>query len=458
MRIHRVGLGLGAAVLILAGSLVSAAPAVGADTTGIRINEVESSGGSPGDWVELTNTGAATVDLSGWVVKDNDDSHAYTVASGVTLAPGAFLALDVESAYGLGSSDSVRVYQGGTLVDSYAWTSHASTTYGRCADGTGSFVTTTTATKGAANACPPPAPVTWPGGTAVANADVTGFFGENLSGLSYQSASVVWAVKNGAGTLYRLVPNGSLWQADTTGGWSAGKALRYANGSGDPDAEGVVYTPDGVLVATERDNSHNGTSLQKILRYDPAGTASALSATAEWNLTADLPGTDANSGLEGIAWIPDSALTAAGFRDERTGAAYNPASYANHGTGVYFVGAEATGIVYAYALNLAGGTFTRIATIPSGLAAVMDLEYEASTGRLWAACDDTCSGRTATLTVNAAGKFATTATYNRPSGMSNYNNEGFALSPSCSGGSKQVLWSDDTDDKSHAIRSGTVNC
>lgn len=431
-----------------------------ADTAGVRINEVESSGGSPGDWVELTNTSATTVNLSGWVVTDNDNSHIFTIGSGVSLAPGAFVALDVDPVFGLGSSDSARLYQpGGTvLVDSYSWTSHAGTTYGRCADGTGSFVTTTASTKAAANACPPPPPATWPGGSAVSNADVAGFFGTNLSGLSYQDATVVWAVKNGPSTLYRLIPNGSQWQADTTNGWSAGKPLHYANGSGDPDAEGVVSTPDGIVVATERDNNNSGTSLLKVLRFDPAAAGSPLNAGAEWNLTADLPSTAANSGLEAISWVPDSALVAAGFRDEHTNSAYDPATYPGHGSGLYFVGVEATGAIYAYALNQSGGSYTRVATISSGQSSVMDLEFEPSTARLWAACDDTCSGRTTTLVVNAQGRFAVTATYNRPSGMSNYNNEGFAISPTCASGLKQMLWSDDSNDQSHALRSGTVSC
>ncbi|MBV1851228.1 lamin tail domain-containing protein [Catellatospora tritici] len=435
-------------------------PAAHADTTGVRINEVESSGGSPGDWVELTNTGTTAVDLTGWVVKDNDSSHAFTIASGVTLAPGAFVALDVDPVYGLGSADSARLYQpgGSTLVDSYTWSSHASTTYGRCADGTGAFTTTTAATKASANACPPPPPAAWPGGSAVANADNSGFFGTNLSGVAYENASVVWAVKNGPGKLYRLVPNGSLWQADTTDGWSAGKTLRYANGSGDPDAEAVVSTPDGVVVATERNNDSSGTSLLKVLRYAATGTATTLNATAEWNLTADLPSAAANSGLEAITWVPDSSLTAAGFRDEHTGALYDPSGYAGHGSGLYFVGLESNGVVYAYALNQAGGAFTRVATIASGQAAVMDLEWDPATGRLWAVCDDTCSGRATTLTVNAQGRFAVTNTYNRPTGMSNYNNEGFAIAPVCVSGAKQVLWSDDSNDSSHALRSGTLSC
>ncbi|GHJ49070.1 hypothetical protein Cs7R123_64120 [Catellatospora sp. TT07R-123] len=436
-----------------------AAPAFAA-TPSVRVNEVESSGGSPGDWVELVNTGTTAVDLSGWIVRDNDNSHAYTIASGTSLAVGAFLALDVESAYGLGSSDSARLYlaDGSTLVDSYTWTSHASTTYGRCADGTGAFTTTVAATKGAANSCPPPAPVTWPGGSAVAVADASNVFGTNLSGLSFSSSTVLWAVDNGPGKLYRLIPSGSTWIRDTATGWSSGKTLRYASGSGDPDAEGVVSTPDGLFVATERDNGSSGTSLPKILRYDTTSTATTINAAAEWNLKADLPSVDANSGLEGITWVPDSFLTAHGFFDEHTGAAYNPADYAGHGSGLFFVGLEANGTVYAYALTQSGGSFTRVATFGSGFSSVMELTYDAATGHLWSVCDNTCSGRTAILDVNAQGRFAVTATYNRPSGMSNYNNEGFAISPLCSSGSKQVVWSDDDNDGGHALRSGTLNC
>ncbi len=463
MRIHlRAGVRLSIAVLMGVVAVGAISPAAHAAATGVRINEVESSGGSPGDWIELTNTGTTTADLSGWVLKDNDNSHVYTIASGTSLAPGAFAAFDVDPVFGLGSSDSARLYQpgGSTLVDSYSWTSHASTTYGRCPDGIGALVTTAAPTKGAPNSCPPPPAGTWPGSTAVANADTASFFGSNLSGLSYQSTSIVWAVKNGPSTLYRLVPNGALWKADTANSFSAGKALHYANGTGDPDAEGVVYSPDGVVVSTERDNDNDGTSLLKVLRFDPNATGTSLTATAEWNLTGDLPAADPNSGLEGIAWVPDATLTAAGFHDDHTNALYNPSSYSDHGTGLYFVGSEATGTIYAYALNQSGGSFTRVATVASGLAAVMDLEWEPATGRLWAECDDTCSGRTATLVVNASGRFAVTATYNRPSGMSNYNNEGFAIAPqsACVSGVKPVLWSDDSNDKSHALRSGTLSC
>jgi hypothetical protein len=437
---------------------LSGGPASAQDPSTVRINEIESSGGSPGDWVEIVNTGTAAVDVSKWVVKDDDDSHSFKIPSGTSLAAGAFLALDVESSFGLGSSDSARLYTAGgtTLVDSYTWTSHATTTYGRCPDGTGAFTTTTAPTKAAANACAQPAGTTWPGDSAVTVADAANVFGTNLSGLSFESASVLRAVRNGPSTLYRLTPSGTTWQPTP----ASGQALHYADGSGDPDAEGVVVTPDGTFVSTERDNDNDSTSRPEILRFDAASTATSLNATGTWNLTADLPSLPANSGIEGISWIPDTFLTAHAFHDEHTGAAYDPASYPGHGGGLFFAGVEANGTVYAYALTQTGGGFTRVATITSALTGVMDLEFEPATGHLWAACDDTCQGHTTTLDLNAQGRFAVTHTYDRPAGMANYNNEGFAIAPqtACTGGHKPVLWSDDTDDGGHALRAGTLNC
>ncbi|WP_202512023.1 hypothetical protein [Streptomyces sp. SID3343] len=286
-------------------------------------------------------------------------------------------------------------------------------------------------------------------------------FGTNLSGLSFQGTGVLWAVRNGPGKLYRLVPgSGTTWRPDPAGGWSSGKSLHYRDGSGDLDAEGVVSTPDGLFVATERDNDDDESSLAKIVRFDTSSSAKSLNATAEWNLTADLPSVPANSGPEGIAWIPDTFLTAHAFRDERTGAAYNPAAYPDHGSGLFFVGLEDNGTIYAYALDRTGGGYTRIATVASGFPAVMDLEFEPATGHLWAACDDTCHGRTTTLDINAQGRLAVTATYDRPGGMPDYNNEGFAIAPqaACVAGHKPVVWADDDNDAKHALRAGTLPC
>ncbi|WP_020665088.1 esterase-like activity of phytase family protein [Amycolatopsis benzoatilytica] len=309
---------------------------------------------------------------------------------------------------------------------------------------------------GAAHAAPKS--TAWPGGSKVAVADGSGVFGKNLSGLSFESPQVLWAIDNGPSKLYRLVPDGAKWRPDTANGWGKGKSLHYPGGSGDPDTEGVVSTPDGVFASTERDNDNGDTSKPGILRFDTSGSGKSINATAEWDLTADLPSVDPNKGFEAIAWVPDSALTARKFRDERTKAVYDPAKYPNHGTGLYFAGLEANGKIYAYALDQSGKKYTRVATIDSGFSTIMDLEYEASTGHLWAECDNNCKGHTTTLDINANGTFAVSAEYDRPSGMSNYNNEGFAISPNCVNGSKQVVWSDDDNDDNHALRTGTLNC
>jgi hypothetical protein len=207
-------------------------------------------------------------------------------------------------------------------------------------------------------------------------------------------------------------------------------------------------------------------------------TDAALSATREWNLAADLatdvPTIGANAGLEGITWIPDADLVAQGFVDERTGAAYNPASYPNHGDGLFFVGLEANGSIYAYALDQNSGAVNRVATITSGFPSVMELEYDPATDLLWAVCDDTCEGRSALLSVAqkpvgaaaaaapaaAPGRFAVTAVLERPTGMPNVNNEGFAIAPNaqCTDGLKPAIWSDDNGTDGHSLRQGTIAC
>ncbi|HSY38117.1 MAG TPA: lamin tail domain-containing protein, partial [Polyangia bacterium] len=120
----------------------------------IVINEVESNGDPVGDWVELTNAGTTTADISGWKLKDDTDSHDFVVVpSGTSLAPGGFYRIYVFQTFGLGAPDMARLFDpAGNLVDSFSWTTHAVGTYGRCPDGTGPFVDSTP-TPGARNAC-----------------------------------------------------------------------------------------------------------------------------------------------------------------------------------------------------------------------------------------------------------------------------------------------------------------
>ena len=122
----------------------------------------------------------------------------------------------------------------------------------------------------------------------------------------------------------------------------------------------------------------------------------------------------ANLGIEAITWVPDSYLVANGFVDESTGAAYNPVAYPGHGTGLFFVGIEGTGNIYGYALDHMTGGFQRVATIASGNAGVMGLEFDRDVGHLWAYCDNTCGNRSSMLRVGATAASRSSASTTRP--------------------------------------------
>jgi hypothetical protein len=129
----------------------------------VHINEVESNGDTVhGDWVELYNTGSTTVSLSGAILTDSDPTHQFVVPSGTNVGSHKYVAFRVDDPavtgqFGLGSADAAKFYASGatpgttTPIDSYAWTAHAATTYGRNPDGTGAFQTTTASTYGAPN-------------------------------------------------------------------------------------------------------------------------------------------------------------------------------------------------------------------------------------------------------------------------------------------------------------------
>jgi hypothetical protein len=435
----------------------------------VKLNEVESNGGTPGDWVELINTGLGTVDVSGWGFKDNDDSRTFTIAAGTTLAPGAYLVLE-EAVFGLGlgGGDSARLYDAaGALVDSYVWTSHAVSTYGRCPNGEGDFVATTSS-KGAVNDCPldPNVPAPWPGAAEVLEVDPAGAYPADLSGLYYQpavapDAAALWGIINGEGRLHRLVQTGAQW-LPTAGDWATGKLVTYPSGTGRPDSEGVTKAEldaPGLYISTERNNDANGVSRLSVLRVDETFVGTPLVASHEWNLTAQLPVVGANLGLEAITWIPDGQLVELGFIDSNTGVTYDPADYADHGTGLFVVGVEGTGDLHVLALDHVANTATVIATVDSGHVGVMSLEYDCDNDLLWAGCDNTCGNQTTVLEV-VSGVLTITARFSPPAGLPQSNNEGFTFAPDaeCIDGVKRVFWSDDSNAFSHALRQGTIAC
>ncbi|MER6038451.1 lamin tail domain-containing protein [Streptomyces sp. NPDC001835] len=482
----------------------------------VRINEVTSDGS---DTVELYNGGTSAVGIGSWKYVDGDTAHSpvtisSSAPSATSIPAGGYVTFD--SALGLGDTDSLFLTDGnGTSVDSVVWaTGGAKPSDERCANGTGWFRTSATATPGSANSCtgnggggqtgrllggggaltsgctpeapsgtgPAPAGTSaWPGGLDVTITDnvcafttSTGPEGRDVSGLAFDPAnpSVLWAAKN-KNWLYKLVKSNGTWVPDPS--WSAtGKQIRFAGGSGQPDSEGVTVGGNGhVYVTSERDNADNTVPKDTIMEFDPAATGSTLTPLHQWDMTAQFPQLDtgskddANLGFEGVGYVPDSWLTANGWVDPLTGAPYNPADYPLHGSGLYAAGLEWDGTLHVYGLN-SDGTFTTFGAVATGKASVMDVTFDAGTQRIVATCDNTCGETHTFMKVDAAGRIVPDVTYTNPAVMPTDNLEGFAIAPpsTCVAGAREAVWSDDgihgfgsaSSSYGHALYSGTFPC
>ena len=528
-----------------------------AGVASVKVTEVEYNGS---EFVELTNTGTAAQDFTGWSF-DDDSRTANTVSlsafGSVAAGESVILAESADAAFrtewglkstvkviggnlaNLGRADEVNIFDStGTLVDrvtyndqaaagdpskgprtdtASAWVSTANLglnvfstwTRSTVADAEGSWASagafvgspgastlgtaTPTSVRDSSGPTPPvllctpeaasgtgavPAgAVAWPGSSTPAVADsqcawktTTGPEGRDISGLVFDKTdpSVLWAVKNKS-WVFKLTKQGGLWAAAP--GWTGGKQILFPSGTGEPDSEGMTIGPDGALyITTERDNANNSVPLNSVLRFDPNAVGTTLTATNQWNLTSEFPeltSGGANLGFEGVSFVPDSYLTANGFIDQSTGLTYRPSNYPLHGSGLYFAALENDGKLYAYTLN-SNNTFRRISVVSTGMAHVMDVQYDADAQRIWALCDNSCGVTSVLLKISGTGAFAVDKVYARPASLPNNNIEGFAISASstCSAGVKEVVWGDDgiygtgasSAGEGHALYSGTVNC
>jgi len=104
----------------------------------VVINEImykAANGADTDDWLELYNAGN-DIDISGWIIKDDDDSHIFTLPENTLISKNSYLVLcrdtvkfskyqpDVEKRignfdFGFGEDDAVRLYdKAGKLIDS----------------------------------------------------------------------------------------------------------------------------------------------------------------------------------------------------------------------------------------------------------------------------------------------------------------------------------------------------
>ena len=105
------------------------------------------------DWIELYNSQSVNQDLSGWIVKDDDNTHTFIVPSGIVVPSKGYWVLCGDTAafkqvypgvnnysgnisFGFGVKDQVRLYTlNGNIVDSVSYTNTAP--WPTDADGTG---------------------------------------------------------------------------------------------------------------------------------------------------------------------------------------------------------------------------------------------------------------------------------------------------------------------------------
>lgn len=134
-------------IFIQAGQTIEAIFAPSSDTATVVINEFmynASDNLNSDDWVEVHNANSNPIDLTNWVFKDSDDTHALVFPEPTVLAPGEYAVITRDSSlfrtvyshnarilgqmdFGLsGSSDQLRLFnQFGELVDSLQYFDYA---------------------------------------------------------------------------------------------------------------------------------------------------------------------------------------------------------------------------------------------------------------------------------------------------------------------------------------------
>ncbi len=312
-----------------------------------------------------------------------------------------------------------------------------------------------------------PDAVAWPTSDGVTTVDNQCEFitaqdptGNDMSSLVFSSdGSVLWGAQN-KNHVWKLVkdPITGKYLPATDDSWGNGKAITFAGTdptTSQPDDEGLTVGANGDLfVTSERDNANNNASKDEVLEYDPNAAGTTIAPVQQWDLTSEFvpsviaaTGDDANLGFEGVTFVPDSYLTAHGFHDQTMNKVYDPADYPSHGSGLFFLGLEKNGHVYAYALN-SDGTFNRVADIDTGIdgtSAIADLQFNADDQGIWLDCDNDCGVVDSLLRIDNHGNFTRVVSYDRPAGLPDNNLEGFAIAPASTAvnGQREVVWSDD---------------
>lgn len=414
----------------------------------IVVNEVESKDPSGGnDYAEIYNNTDQAIDISGWYILDNDPKHKkdskYTVKEGTSIPAKGFFVFEenVDFDFGLGDNDEVNLYdKEDKLVDKFSWQGHANGTYGRIPDGTGEIVDGK-ASKGRANTTEENVEkeidvetLNWPGIDEVKVLDETSIFDlKDLSGLDNHDGWI-YGVNNKEGrfVIFKIENDQVIF---APGFDNKGKAVKFIKDANDPkaagpDSEGITVDNKGrVYLAVERDNGDKNVNKNMILQVaDPFKDAKEMVADREWNITKLLPDVGANLGIETIEWVSFDNINGLLY-DQKNNKALDKKDYPNaYADGVFFVGMEANGHVYALILE-ENGKAEVISDIKTGLGGVMSMDFDTENNVLWANADNDYNNIHNIIQFNGSNN-PKIVHITAPKDMDiNLNNEGFVIDP-----------------------------
>ena len=426
----------------------------------VVVNEVESKDPSGGkDYAEIYNNTDQAIDISGWYILDNDPKNKkdskYTVKEGTSIPAKGFFVFEenVDFNFGLGGNDEVNLYdKEDKLVDKFAWQNHANGTYGRIPDGTGEIVDGK-ASKGRANTTEENVEkeidvetLNWPGIDEVKVLDETSIFDlKDLSGLDNHDGWI-YGVNNKEGRFIIFkVENDQVIFAP--GFDNKGKAVKFIKDANDPkaagpDSEGITVDNKGrVYLAVERDNGDKNVNKNMILQVaDPFKDAKEMVADREWNITKLLPDVGANLGIETIEWVSFDNINGLLY-DQKNNKALDKKDYPNaYADGVFFVGMEANGHVYALILE-ENGNAEVISDIKTGLGGVMSMDFDTENNVLWANADNDYNNIHNIIQFNGSNN-PKIVHVTAPKDMNiDLNNEGFMIDPKVSSeGLRSTYW------------------
>ncbi|RZJ35513.1 MAG: T9SS type A sorting domain-containing protein [Flavobacterium sp.] len=175
----------------------------------------------------------------------------------------------------------------------------------------------------------------------------------------------------------------------------------------------------------------------EIRKFNHNNSFSSISLSRHWNLlAAPSPMQDTgNLGPEGIVFVPDAALSAAGFISQQTGQPY--VSQKGMG-GLMFVAHQDGGYLWVFDINPnVNNDFSYVGKYKTNQTESCDLAFDQSSGMLYILHNVTANNtielsNLSTISLpNGERKMVTTAEYHIPDSGANANIEGFAITPKC---------------------------